>query len=408
MKLLFISQYVYRPDQAAANRIYDFLQRLAERGHDVHVVAGGVHYLEDRLDPKLARNKWVETRWGKVRVTLTYARANFRRGVVSRLRSYFSFAWYAWKAARRVGSVDAVMVSIQPFFVGPLAWLVAKRQGVPFLLEVRDLWPEAAIEVGLIRSRFLIWLGRLLERFLYRRADHVVTIGYEMKNVIAGKGIDAERISVFPQGFQPGPRPPRSRAAARTALGVSDDFCVMFAGSFGLANNDLPLVIDSALALGNEPGLRMLLIGNGNQKAECIRRCREAGADHVRFLDMVPKAEIHDHLQAADVAVMALPPGEFWKICLQNKIFDYMGNGIPVVAAVEGDQADLLRRSGGGIVVAPGDVQGMVRAIRDLKADPERRERMGEAGRRYIRENLMRTDLVTRYAELVERLVEKR
>jgi glycosyltransferase involved in cell wall biosynthesis len=407
LKLLFISQYVYKPEQAAANRIYDFLQLLVRRGHEPRVIAGGVHYLEDRIDPELARHKFLETRWGEVPVTLTYAAPDFRRSVRARLSSYFSFAWYAWRASRRVGPVDAVMVSIQPIFVGPLGWFLARRRGVPFLLEVRDLWPDAAVEVGLIRSRLLIRLGRWLEIFLYRKADRIVVIGPEMKRVIARKGIEAEKIHVAPQGYQPPARPPVERAVARQRLGIGGEFVLMFAGSFGLANNDLPLLVDAAIRLRDEPELSLIFIGEGNQKAACIERCRQHGVRNVRFLDMVPKAEVHDLLAAADAAVMALPPGDFWKICLQNKIFDYLGNGLPVIAAVAGDQEQLIRESEGGIAVPPGDVEAFVAAVRRLQRDPALRERLARNAREYVQGHLTRAAILSDYVDFLESAASK-
>jgi glycosyltransferase involved in cell wall biosynthesis len=403
LRILFISQYVYRPDQPGANRIYDFLQLLAKRGIEPRVVAGGVHYLQDTLDPELARRKLIETQWGDVPVTLTYASANFRRGVVSRLRSYLSFAWYALRAALRAGPVDAVLVSIQPIFVAPLAWLVSRLRRAPFLVEVRDLWPDAAVEVGLIKSRLLIRLGRWLEMFIYRRADQLVVIGPEMKRVIASKGIDPKKVHVLPQGFQPPAEPPADRESARERLGLRDEFALMFTGSFGLANNDVPLITEAAVRLKDEPGLRIVMVGEGNQKQACVERCRREGVRNIEFLPMVAKSEVHSLLAAADACIMTLPAGEFWKICLQNKIFDYMGNGLPVVAAVAGDQADLLRKAEGGLVVDPGDADGLVEAIRKLKRDPDLRRKLGAGGREYVRRNLMRESILDRYVGLVEK-----
>jgi glycosyltransferase involved in cell wall biosynthesis len=406
VKLLFVSQYIYRPEQPGANRIYDFLQRLATRGHQPHVVVGGVHYLEDHVDPELARKKFVYTRWGTVPVTVAYAAARFRRGVISRLRSYFSFGYYAGRALMRVGRVDAVMVSIQPPFVAPLAWLVARLRGARFIVEVRDLWPDAAIEVGLIRSRTLIWLGHRLEMFIYRRARNIVTIGPEMKRVIESKGIDGAKIEVMPQGYQPPPRPVRSREQARRELRLDHDaFVLMFTGSFGLANNDVRSIVAAAARLRDEPRFTLVMVGEGNLKQECVDRCRREGLDHVRFLPMVPKSDVADLLAAADAAIMTLPRGDFWKICLQNKLFDYMGNGVPVVAALAGDQEDILRRAEGGIVVPPQEIDQLVEAILRLKRNPELARRLGRNARDYVRQHLMRDRILDDYVDLIERVV---
>jgi glycosyltransferase involved in cell wall biosynthesis len=405
VKLLFVSQYVYRPEQPGSNRLYDFLQALARRGHEPHVVAGGVHYLIDKIDPELARRKIIRTRWEDVDVTLTYASADFRRGVLSRLRSYFTYVFYAIRACLSAPRPDTVMVSVQPMFVAPFAWLLARYRGVPFLLEVRDLWPDVAIELGLIRSRFLIGLGRWLESFIYKRAKHIFVIGPEMKNAIVAKGIPAEKIDVFPQGYKAPHTPVRDRETVRGELDVGDRFVVMFAGSFGLANNEVSFLVDVAAWLKDRDDIVFLMIGEGNQKQACVDRAEREGLNNLRFMPMVEKTEIPSLLGAADAAVMALPPGDLWKICLQNKIFDYMGAGVPVVAAVAGDQEQLIREAEGGIVVEPRDVEGFANAIVRLREDPALAERLGKNAAAHVREHLRREDITSDYIDLLERIV---
>ena len=401
MKLLFVSQFIARPDEPGQNRIYDFLQRVAEAGHDVRVVTCGLHYIRATIDPELARRKFIESRWGPVSVTTTYASPGFRAGFVARLRSYFSFAWYAFRACLRVERPDALMVSVQPMFVAPLAWLVARLRGARFLLEVRDLWPDTAIALGAVRSRLVIALARRLEMFVYRSADQIVVIGPEMKRRIVAKGIPESKIEVIPQGFQP-VEPLPDREAARRRYGFDGEFVVMFTGSYGLANNDTNTILDAAARLREEPGLLFVLVGDGDRKEEYVERCRAQRLDHVRFLPMVPKSEVPSLLAAADACIMALPPGDFWKIFLQNKFFDYLGSARPVVAAVAGDQADLLGASRGGLAVPPGDVAGLCDGILRLKRDPALAREMGESGARYARAHLLRSTLLDRYVRLVE------
>ncbi|HZN56277.1 MAG TPA: glycosyltransferase family 4 protein [Candidatus Polarisedimenticolaceae bacterium] len=401
MRLLFVSQFIARPDEPGQNRIYDFLQRLADAGHDVRVVTCGLHYIRATIDPELARRKFLHGRWGRVEVTTTYASPGFRAGIVARLRSYLSFAWYAFRACLRVERPDALMVSVQPMFVAPLAWIVSRLRRARFLLEVRDLWPDTAIALGAVRSRLVVFLARRLEMFVYRSADRIVVIGPEMKRRIVAKGIPESKIEVIPQGFQPVDVLP-DRLAARRRYGFGDAFVVMFTGSYGLANNDTNTILDAALALREEPGLLFVLVGDGDRKEEYVARARAQGLDGVRFLPMVPKSEVPSLLAAADACIMALPPGDFWKIFLQNKFFDYLGSGRPIVAAVAGDQADLLGLSRAGFTVPPGDVPGLSQAILRLKRDPALAREMGERGARYARTHLLRSALLDRYVRLVE------
>lgn len=407
MKLLFVSQFISKPDEPGQNRIFDFLQRMARAGHDVRVVTCGVHYIRATIEPELAKKKFLETSWGSVRVTRTYAAPGFRAGIAARLRSYLSFAWYAFRACLRAERPDAVMVSIQPLFVAPLAWMVARVRRVPFLLEVRDLWPDTAIALGAIRSKALIFIAQRLEMFIYRSADRIVVIGPEMKRRIVAKGIPAERIEVIPQGYQPATVLSISRDEARRRAEFGDRFVVMFTGSYGLANNDAETILDAARALRDDARILFVLVGDGDRKPEYVERARREGLDNVRFLPMVPKSEIPGLLAAADACIMTLPRGEFWKIFFQNKVFDYLGSGRPVVAAVAGDQEELLKASGAGFVVEPGDVLGLCESIRRLRDDPALAERMGRSGAEYVRAHLLRETLLDRYVGLVEAWVSR-
>jgi glycosyltransferase involved in cell wall biosynthesis len=294
------------------------------------------------------------------------------------------------------------MVSIQPMFVAPLAWFVARLRGAQFLLEVRDLWPDTAIALGAVRSRVAIFLGRRLEQFVYRKAARIVVIGPEMKRRIVAKGIPENRIEVIPQGYQPPPVASPPREDARHRYGFSSEFIVMFAGTYGLANNDTALILDAAGRMRGEPDLAFVLVGDGDRRQDYVDRCQREGLSNVRFLPLVPKSDVPGLLAAADVCIMTLPRGDFWKIFLQNKVFDYLGSGRPVVAAVAGDQADLLRTSGGGIVVPPGDLDGLCEGILRLKGDSDLRQRMGQAGQAYVRTHLLRDDLLKKYVQLME------
>ena len=407
MKILFISQFIARPDQAGQNRIYDFLQRLAAHGHDVHVVTCGVHYLSGKVDPALGDRRLADTQWGDVRVTLTYASPDHRRNLAARMRSFVTFLWYALRASMRVGPVDAVMVSIQPMFVAPFAWMLARLRRAPFIVEVRDIWPDVAVELGMLRSRTLIGIGRMLERFVYRCADHLVVIGPEMKRLVASRGAPLSRIDVIPQGYKPLPADPRTPADVRAQYRLPSGFVAMYTGSFGVANNDLSMVLDAASRLRNVDDLHFVLVGDGNQRSDLQARVRDEGLSRVHFVPMVPETEIPALLEVADVCLMTLPPGEFWKICFQNKIFNYLGNGRPVVAAVAGDQETLIRESDGGIVVPPADLDGFCHAIESLKADPERRLRLGENARSFVRRHLLREDLLERYVGILEGVVQR-
>lgn len=402
MNVLYVTQFLARSSQAGANRLWDTVQYLRQRGHSVRVLTSDVHYLEDRLS-RISPFRSQTQFYDGIPVTSVYTVGSFRRSTLRRILNYCSFPLFAAWPALRAPRLDVVIASVQPIFAGVVGVLAAHLHRARFVLEVRDVWPDAIIALGMLRSNVLIGILRRVEMWLYHTADSIIALTPGIKRNLVAKGVPAERIEVIPNGFPDDLyAQPQDSRAARRELGVTSQFVVMYTGAFGRIDS-LHVILEAARLLADYRDMRFVLVGDGDQAPALKSYVEQHHLDNVLFTGLKPRSSIPHLLAAADVCTMALPKGEFWHLFLENKFFDYLASGHPVVAAVAGDQADVLREAKAGIVVAPGDARALADALLRLYHNPRLRQEMGRRGRAYAYRHFKRGDLLRRHADAVER-----
>jgi glycosyltransferase involved in cell wall biosynthesis len=289
-----------------------------------------------------------------------------------------------------------------PLSIGLAAWVLGRVRRVPFVYSVNDLWPESVEATGMVSSRqALQWMGRV-ERFVYRRSAAVVVISPGIRENLIGKGVPPDKVHVIPHWadeslYRPVPRDPN---LARE-LGMAGRFNVVFAGQLGLAQG-LGVVLDAAEELSEIRDIQFVLAGDGTDAA----RLRQVAADrrlgNVRFLGWQPAERMPSIFSVADVLLVHLLDEPLFRITIPSKTIAYMACGRPVLMAVEGDAADLIRASEAGVTCRPGDGKELADAVRRLYAmPPEARERMGRAGREAFHTSYSRSILLDRYEKLL-------
>ena len=403
MKILYLTQYLARNTEPGANRQWELLQEFARRGHTVDVIVSGQHYLG--LHEQSSGQAVVGTTWEGGRLFQVAGVGRYRASLWRRIANYVVFGARASRLVLRLGRYDVVLASTPSPFVGLAGWLAACRGRARLWIEVRDLWPEAVFESGMLRQRWVLAWCRRLNAFLYARAQRVVALTPGIrKHLIESYGIPADRVELIPNGWSrqvfehPGPEPDFA------ALGVHvDRFNVMYTGAFGIGNNDIPTILAAASLLRHEPGIQFVFVGDGERRGD-IERAQRDGA-HVVLVPAQPKNVIPHFLLAGSACILTLPGGKYFEIFLQNKFFDYLGSERPVVAAVAGDQAEVLRACGGGIVVEPEDARGLANAVLRLRDAPGEGSEMGRRARRYAEQHFDRDALVRRYADELEEAV---
>jgi glycosyltransferase involved in cell wall biosynthesis len=331
----------------------------------------------------------------------TYATPN--RGVARRTLGHLVFMTQAvLQAAQQLHGSDVLVASSPTLFTVVAAWALSRRLGVPFVFEVRDLWPAIFVDLGVIQNRFAIACLERLELFLYRRARAVVTVTRAFADDIARRGIDRAKLHVIPNGvdldaFQPGPQDP----ALRMRLAPGPGLLALYCGAHGISHA-LGRILDAAARLGGEPRVRFAFVGEGAEKEALVARARALGLDNVGFHDSVPREEVPGLYRSADVCLVPLRAVPLFRSFIPSKMFEILACGRPVLASLEGEAALILGESGAAIVAPPEDVEALVLALTRLAGDPQLRDELAARGRPYVAENFDRRRLASRYLEVLQ------
>jgi glycosyltransferase involved in cell wall biosynthesis len=298
-----------------------------------------------------------------------------------------------------------VLATSPQFLVSLAGWALSRLKGVPFVLEVRDLWPDSVVAVGALpRGSLVVALLRALERFAYRQADLAVSVTNSFVDHMVRNG--ARRVVVIPNGADPSVfRPLDDRSEIKRRYGLEGKFVACFAGTLGMAHG-LEVVLDAAELMRDDPNTAFWLVGEGARRAELEQQARRRGLANVVFQGQVPRGEVPAILAASDVALVLLRADPLFETVLPSKMFEAMSAGRPIVLGVGGEARELLLGSEAGVAIPPDNAPALAAAIRSLRARPEDGEAMGRRGRAFVVANLSHDALASRYLEALQALLD--
>lgn len=403
MRILFLTHYFHPEGNAPATRVYEMCRRFVKLGFEVDVVTGVPNVPSGVVYPGY-RNRWRsrETVAGIETLRVwTYVAPN--KGTVRRILNYLSFLVSATLAGLGVRRPDLVIATSPQFFCGWAGVLVSRLRRVPFVLEIRDLWPESIAAVGAMRSSWLLRALGWLEQRMYAAATRIVTVGRGYQQQLEARGVAAARISVIPNGvdlgmFDPGADP----APLRARYAPNGEFLCSYVGTIGMGCG-LAVALRAAeklRALGRRDVV-LLLVGDGAVREELEAQARAAGLDRVVFTGRLPKAEMPQVLAASDACLVHLARRELFRTVLPSKIFEAAAMEKPIVLGVEGFAAELVSQAGAGLCIEPENEDQLVDAVLRLAGDRELGRRLGRAGRERIAQAYEYGTLAREYAELL-------
>jgi glycosyltransferase involved in cell wall biosynthesis len=406
MRILFFSHYFPPEVNAPALRTYEHCARWVKAGHDVTVVTCvpncPVGKAFDGYRSRLRRQ--VETVDGiRVVRVWTYLAAN--AGTVRRTINYLSFFVSGVFASLRLGRPDVVVATSPQFFCGWAGAWAARLKRVPFVLEIRDIWPESITAVEALRSRPLLRFLAFLEKRLYRAAAHLVTVGEGYQARILEKADVADRISVITNGVDLerfAAQPPDARFLGE--LGLTGKLVCSYVGTIGMAHG-LDVVLDAAQMLKDQgrDDVRFCLVGDGAHRERLARRAAELGVERwVVFAGRQPAERVPLILASSDVCLIHLKECELFESVIPSKMFEAMAMGRPIILGVRGDARALVQRAGAGLDMEPGSAESLVSCLTRLAGDPSLRSALGASGRAFVEEHYNRDRLAQEMLGLLE------
>jgi lipopolysaccharide/colanic/teichoic acid biosynthesis glycosyltransferase len=402
MRILLIHQAFVSPSEAGGTRHYELARHLIEQGHSFSIVASDLSYLTGQR--AISQGGLVtEQDIDGVRVLRAYTYPSLHRSFIWRVFSFLSFMLTSVGAALKAGPVDLVMGTSPPIFQAVSAWLVAFLRRRPFLLEIRDLWPAFAIDMGVLRNPGLIWLSRMLERFLYARATHILVNSPAYRDYLIERHIPAERISLIANGVDIEMFSSNGKGdAIRQEFGLTGKCVVTYAGALGLAN-DIPTLLRAAERVRDHADIHFLLVGDGKERPTLEAFVRERGLQNITFVGSRPKTDMPAFLAASDACVAILQNIPMFRTTYPNKVFDYMAAERPTLVVIDGVIREVIEKADGGIFVPPGDDAALARAVLSLRDDPQRRQAMGASARTYVTKHFNRQQQAVQFTQLLQR-----
>lgn len=387
MDILFLAPHYITPDDFGGVRSWQIGSYLAGQGHTVTAIVPGINPRTGEWYPEVRGHLFATSKLDGVKLIRTAAFQINRKILLSRILYYVSQSLIAFIIGLLSGRADVVLTTSHTASM-LFGWLLAKLKGAAFVIDVRDLIVDAAIEVGYVKPSLWVKTVLGLEHFLFKRANRIIAVSPGWRDRLLAKGLTAKDVVMIPLGFEP----KIFKAAdwehdVRKEYGFEGKFVILYAGMMGHIPDILTL-LKSAEQLQDYPDIQFVLIGTGQRLEEYQKFCSEQGLTNCHFLGVMPRKMIPVFCSNCDVCVNLFPKGKFGASILGSKTFDYMASGRPLVYAGEGEgTATLIRESGGGIVVPAEDVNSLTEAILSLYQDRKLCQRMGEQGRKYILNN---------------------
>jgi colanic acid biosynthesis glycosyl transferase WcaI len=410
MKILYVSQYFPPEMGAPAARAGELAWHWARTGHDVTILTGfpnhptGVVAREYRDQ---FRRLVVREKINDVNVVRSWLFPFPNRRVYERILNYSSFCLSAATTGLFLSRPDVVIATSPQLLVGLSGWWLARCKRVPFIFEVRDLWPESLFAVGMGRENSA--LQRSLSKiagFLYRHCDRIVVVTPAFEDYLVEHWrVPRDKISVIENGVETQLFTPTTEAALKNELGIEGKFVVSYIGTMGMAHG-LETIIEAAAQLRDtSPQIVFLLLGEGAEKLGIAALARERGLHNIRILGQQPHEKIPAYICVSDVCLVPLKKTELFKTVIPTKMLEFMSCARPVILGVEGQARTIIEQARAGLAIEPENSAALANAIRHLAANRGLGEEFGRNGREYIVRKFSRHHTAEKYIRVLEKLL---
>ncbi|MCA9467747.1 MAG: glycosyltransferase family 4 protein [Nitrospira sp.] len=402
MRILFLSHYFPPEVNAPASRTYEHCKQWVKDGYEVTVVTCAPNHPRGVVYEGYLNRMFQREQKDGIQVIRVWTYVTANEGFLKRTLNYLSFMVAAVLVVPFLSSHDVVISTSPQFFNGLAGYFVSRLKRIPWILEIRDLWPDSIVVVGAITNRPVIGILEWLERFAYGKADHVVVVTDAFKAHMLAKGISSAKVSVIKNGvdFSLYKKPQGGTPELSRELGLDGKFVASYFGTHGMAHH-LETILEAARLLREERHIHFVLVGDGAERVRLLAMREEMKLSNVLMLDQQPKERMPQLWSLSSVSLVLLKKSALFRTVIPSKIFESLAMEKPVILGVEGESAELLNASGAGICIESESSSELASQILKLYRDPLMCQELGERGRRFVLEHFDRQVLARQFAKVI-------
>lgn len=409
MRVLILSQWYY-PEPVPKPQ--ELAEALTEKGHTVSVITGIPNYPKGEVYEGYKVKLYQRETINGIPLVRTYEYPYHGKNALGRMWNYISFMLSAPFGLFGTPKFDAIYVWHPPLTIGIAAWVIARLRRVPFIYDVQDIWPDSVVMSGVMKEGFAVRIMRRLEKFVYKRADHLFVVTKGARENLISKGVPPEKVTAMPHWideklFAQGDEKMRERV--REEYNWKDKFVVLFAGNIGIVQG-LDAVVRAASLLDKESKVLIAMVGDGTDKERLQEMVKELNLqDRVQFIGWQPMEKMPSFMAAADALLVHLKRSDITEFVIPTKTMAYLAAGKPILMAMNGAAAELVEESRAGIFIEPEDPPALAKAIVAYSQMPDtKREEMGESGREYLVKNLSKEKVIEMYEDVLSRVASEK
>jgi len=407
MKVILFHQYFLGKNDPGGSRWNEFTNFFSQKDNiKTDVVAGNIHYATGKqIGEKVWSNKEIID--NNITLYRTWTYSGYNSNFIGRIIGYLSYTFSSLVKSFSLEKPDVIIITSPSIFVGISAIVLSKLKRVPFILEVRDLWPESAVATGVLNNKFLLNILYWLEYRLYKHSKKIVVLTPAFKENIETRFPEfLGKITIITNGADFSIMNTNNKALEiRGKFGWGDKKVFAYFGAHGLAN-DLMQVVEIANKMKENENILFVLIGDGMQKDMLKTKTEEYALKNLQFIDSVPKNEVVNYINATDICMAILKKTDTFKTVYPNKVFDYMSCKKPVLVTIDGITRELIEKSDCGLYSEPENIDEFEKSIKQfILMNDDELQRLGDNGFKFVKEIFDREKLAVKYIEVIKEVV---
>lgn len=407
IRILFLTHY-YPPETGGASaRISGLTKWLAKYGHDVSVITGYPNYPMGEIYPGYESSSARYEVLDGVKVFRAKVIAGSYKSIVVRLLNYFTlFVTSLWIGIKKRNNFDIIVASSPPLTIGLLGRLLSKIYKIPWILDIRDIWPDVGIEAGIIKEYSIVdHISGKLAKFLYRHSNHITPVTLSKKNKIVGYGVEEAKISVVENGVDSDIVQNAENIDWRSKYRLDGKFVLTYAGLIGKAQG-VEYIIETADLLRDQKDIHFLIVGEGVNKKDLIERASKLELTNITFIDLQPKEAIPSLLKTSDIGLVPLINDNL-KDAIPSKLLEAWSCKLPVILIAGGEAKEIITRIEGGVALNSGDPEIIKNVIIDFIENREKLKTFGMNGYTYVHHKLERKYLARKLERVILKVLNK-